>query len=80
LTWDSGTTKVNKVPALSVTGIQGAINGLCVVGDCVCLGGALICDTTINGCDWSLRFMSFCVNNTNNPALLLIIAVMVVYI
>jgi hypothetical protein len=60
LTWDSGTTKVNKVPALSVTGIQGAINGLGVVGDCVCLGGALICDTTINGCDWSLRFCNLC--------------------
>jgi hypothetical protein len=62
LTWDSGTTKVNKVPALSVTGIQGAVNGLSVLGDCAILGGALIQNTCIAG-----SLYSFCVNNTNNP-------------
>jgi hypothetical protein len=62
LTWDSGTTKVNKVPALSVTGIQGAINGLGVIGDCVCLGGTLIQNTCIAG-----DLYSFCINNKNNP-------------
>ena len=62
LTWDSGTTKVNKIPALSVTGIQGAINGLSVFGDCVTLGGVLICNTSIVGSGYS-----FCVNNANNP-------------
>ena len=61
LTWDSGTTKVNKVPALSVTGIQGAINGLGVIGDCVCLGGTLTSDTIICGADsYSLSLKSLC--------------------
>jgi hypothetical protein len=65
LTWDSGTTKVNKMPALSVTGIQGAVNGLSVSGDDVCLGGELISNTCIwsqSGCS-----ISFCINNENNP-------------
>ena len=62
LTWDSGTTKVNKVPALSVSGIQGAVNGLSVLGDCAILGGALIQNTCIAG-----SLYSFCVNNANNP-------------
>jgi hypothetical protein len=61
LTWDSGTTKVNKVPALSVTGIQGATNGLGVVGDCVCLGGILTNDTIICGVDsYSLSLKNLC--------------------
>jgi hypothetical protein len=64
LTWDSGTTKVNKMSALSVTGIQGAFNGLSVVGDCVRLGGVLSGDTTINGFNGvdsnSLRFCNLC--------------------
>jgi hypothetical protein len=61
LTWDSGTTKVNKVPSLSVTGIQGAINGLSVLGDCVCLGGTLTSDTIICGADsYSLSLKNLC--------------------
>lgn len=65
LTWDSGTTKVNKMPALSVTGIQGGVNGLGVIGDCVCLGGEL----TDNTCIWgqSGSSISFCINNENSP-------------
>lgn len=61
LTWDSGTTKVNKMSALSVTGIQGATNGLGCIGDCVCLGGVLIDDTKICGNDlYSLTFCGLC--------------------
>jgi hypothetical protein len=61
LTWDSGTTKVNKIPALCVTGIQGAVNGLGVVGDCVCLGGLLTNDTIICGSDsYSLSLKNLC--------------------
>lgn len=65
LTWDSGTTKVNKMPALSVTGIQSGINGLDVIGDCVCLGGELIDNTCIWGQSGST--ISFCINNENSP-------------
>lgn len=73
LTWDSGTTKVNKMPALSVTGIQGGVNGLGVIGDCVCLGGTLISNTIIDGCDCSLGFCNLfgtCFINTGNNIVL----------
>jgi len=61
LTWDSGTTKVGKINAVSVTGLQCATNGLGIVGDCACLGGLLINDTTICGSDiYSLRLQGLC--------------------
>ena len=65
LTWDSSTTKVNKMPALSVTGLQGAVNGLGVSGDDACLGGMLINNTCIWGQSGSS--ISFCINNENSP-------------
>ena len=58
LTWDSGTTKVNKVSAISVTGLQSASNGLSVDGSDAVLGGTLICDTKICG-----DTFDFCINN-----------------
>lgn len=74
LTWDSGTTKVGKVNAVSVTGLQCAVNGLQVLGNCAALGGALTQDTTICGCDiYSLRAMGLCgaciVTTANNIVL-----------
>ena len=62
LTWYSGaTSSVNKIPALSVTGLQCAINGLGIIADCACLGGVLVDDTTISGDSYS-----FCINNENS--------------
>jgi len=61
LTWDSGTTKVNKVNAISATGLQSASNGLCVSGSDVRMGGTLTEDTTISGSS-----NSFCIVNLND--------------
>jgi len=74
LTWDSGTTKVGKICAVSVTGLQCAVNGLQVLGNCAALGGALTQDTTICGVDlYSLRMMGLCgaciVTTSNNIVL-----------
>ena len=70
LTWDSGTSKVNKVNAMGVTGLQSAVNGLSTLGTCATLGGTLICNTTIDGCNNSLSFCNLCgiciINTANN--------------
>ena len=49
LTWDSGTKKVCVTSVGASGGLTGATNGLGIINQKVCLGGALICTTCIYG-------------------------------
>ncbi len=74
LTWDSGTTKVSKTPALCITGLIGACNGLSTAGSYAILGGDLICNTSISGVhNYSLLFedlSSVCIKTISGDIIL----------